>query len=160
MRTAARRTAIAALAILSVGNMASAEDDSGVHAFLSNAFGQAGSAGAAPQAAPEERSEPRQPVATQRGVRIAHVRPLTVRRQQPPVVAGPGPMPTDVKVSILNDPTLRAGDAVMTADGIRVFAGSRSWPYAKSDFVPIAQARDLSRDAVQVLAGLDSAPRS
>ena len=153
---------IAIVALVSVANVAMA-DDAGVHEFLMNAFGQAGQSAqtAAPIAPPAESGVPRRHVANDRSpvfrTHSVRYRPLTVRRAQPQFAVAAGPsMP--VKVSIYRDPTLRAGDAVMTAEGIRIFAGSRSWPYAKSDFVAIAQAHDLTRDTVKILADLNKAP--
>ena len=63
------------------------------------------------------------------------------------------------KVSIFEDRTLKRGDAVMTADGIRVFAGSASWPYTKADFIDLASAKDLNKDTTKVLAEVDRLPR-
>ena len=158
MRRGARRAVIAAVAVVSAANVAVAEDDSGVHAFLSNFFGQGGGAIVAP-------SVPAPAFATERVSRArtarhwASSRPLTVHRQQPRMVAAVGPT-KPAKVSIYDDRTLRPGDAVMTATGVRIFAGSTSWPYTKADFVTIAAAKDLSRETVKVLAGLDSLPRT
>ena len=168
MRIGARRAVVATCALVSLVNFASAADDAGVRAFFSNAFGQAGQAApavAAPSSEPAFRPNIRRRAAIDRAPTVvrhfASYRPLTVRRQAPKTEVATGPsVAAPIKVSIYNDPTMRAGDAVMTSDGIRVFAGSRSWPYAKSDFVTIAEARDLSHDTVKVLAGLNSAPRS
>ena len=63
------------------------------------------------------------------------------------------------KVSIFEDRTLKRGDVVMTADGIRVFAGSATWPYTKADFVDLATAKNLSKDTAKVLAEVDRLPR-
>ena len=63
------------------------------------------------------------------------------------------------KVSIFEDRTLRRGDAVMMAQGIRVFAGSNSWPYTPGDFVGLDDAKHLSRDTTKVLVQLDKLPR-
>ena len=62
-------------------------------------------------------------------------------------------------VSILRDRTLRKGDAVMMADGVRIFAGSTSWPYVSADFIALASARHISRSTTKVLAAIDLLPR-
>src|ERR1700712_3001605 len=49
------------------------------------------------------------------------------------------------KVSIFYDKTLQPGDAVMSFKGIRIFAGSKSWPYHDSDFVALADAKQLDK---------------
>jgi hypothetical protein len=46
---------------------------------------------------------------------------------------GLAPGPTN----ILDDPTLRRGDVVVTSDGLMVFRGSRRFPYTADDFDPI-----------------------
>ncbi len=63
------------------------------------------------------------------------------------------------KVSLLEDRTLKRGDVVMTANGIRVFAGSASFPYTKANFIELAAAKDLNKDTAKVLAEVDRLPR-
>ncbi len=63
------------------------------------------------------------------------------------------------KVSIFEDKTLRRGDAVMTVKGIRIFAGSNSWPYQDSDFVALADARQLDKGLQKILLAIDRMPR-
>ena len=62
-------------------------------------------------------------------------------------------------MSIYEDRTLRRGDAVMTADGVRIFAGSSSWPYTAGDFVSLRDAKNVDRDASKTFAQLDKLPR-
>ena len=151
MRTGFRRAAIASIAIVAVASAALA-DDSGVHDFLlSGSSASERSAPVAPAAAPVREGAQRE--------RPVSYRPLVIRRKTPRVVVAVGPT-KPAKVSIFEDRTLRPGDAVMMADGIRIFAGSRSWPYAKSDFVGLDKAHDLSRETVKVLAELNTLPRS
>jgi hypothetical protein len=50
-----------------------------------------------------------------------------------PVKPGPAQRPT----SILEDPTLRRGDVVVTPDGLMVFHGARRFPFAYEDFDPV-----------------------
>ena len=47
--------------------------------------------------------------------------------------------------SIYEDRTLRRGDAVMTDKGLRIFDGSRSFPYLPSDFVDLDKSRAVPK---------------
>ena len=59
---------------------------------------------------------------------------------------------------IFLDKTLRAGDAVMTKDGIRIYAGDKSSSsHEASDFVPLANARRVKKGARVALAAIDTA---
>ncbi len=49
-------------------------------------------------------------------------------------------LPQKGPVSIYKDRTLRRGDAVMTAQGLRVFKGASHFPYKPADFVALAEA--------------------
>lgn len=138
-------------------------DDSGLHAFFSSLL--PGGAGHAAAPAPVETSRPVRmsrpyggdwPIESR--LRMARARPLTVHPHEPRIVVAQGPT-KPVKVSILEDRTLRAGDAVMTAKGIRIFAGSTSWPYTPGDFVRLDAAGHLGKDTSKVLAQLDRLPR-
>lgn len=63
-------------------------------------------------------------------------------------------------MDVKEDPTLRRGDIVMTAEGGRVFAGGRKGPpYRDADFVPPSRFPDLSRDMKARLAELEVASR-
>jgi hypothetical protein len=53
-----------------------------------------------------------------------------------PKVIEPGVAPR--RTSILDDPTLRRGDVVVTSEGLMVFRGSRRFPYTHGDFDPVA----------------------
>jgi hypothetical protein len=168
-RGALRRTArfaIAGAAILGAVQGASA-DDAGVHDFFSAIFGGgAGSAGNGEEArtnsAPAASPTVDGPIERHHSFRS---RPLTVRLHRAPKDASPKLVVSrDVpakpgKVSIFEDKTLRRGDAVMTSKGIRIFAGSNSWPYVPQDFVSLAEADHMSQDTSKVLAQLDRAPR-
>jgi hypothetical protein len=52
-----------------------------------------------------------------------------------PKVAEPGVAPRTT--GILDDPTLRRGDVVVTSDGLMVFRGSRGFPHTFGDFDPV-----------------------
>ena len=53
-----------------------------------------------------------------------------------PRVREPGIAPG--RTNILDDPTLRRGDVVVTSDGLMVFRGSQRFPYTSDDFDPVA----------------------
>ncbi len=82
-------------------------------------------------------------------------RPLTVKLHRPKMAHIAKPDGKPVKVSIFEDKTLRRGDAVMTTSGIRIFAGSSSWPYRQSDFVAIADAGHMNGSYQKALLVLD-----
>jgi hypothetical protein len=52
-----------------------------------------------------------------------------------PKVIEPGVAPRST--GILDDPTLRRGDVVVTSDGLMVFRGSRGFPHTFGDFDPV-----------------------
>ena len=140
---------------------ASAED--GLGGFLSSIFGggNSGQQAAAPVAAPVS-YEP-SPAYGHSYTRFSpsfHRPALTVRLHKAVPNVGVAQVPTKPeKVSIFEDRTLKRGDAVMTADGIRVFAGSATWPYTRADFIDLAAAKDLNKDTVKVLAEVNRLPR-
>ncbi len=150
------RLAVAGAMTLGAVRGASA-DDAGIHDFFSAIFGGGAEQ---TQVAPVPQPNSAWPAAESR--RVVRSRPLTVRLRKPaaPRVAVTSDVPTKpVKVSIFEDRTLRRGDAVMTAHGIRIFAGSSSWPYAPDDFVSLEQAGRMNKDTSKVLAQLDRMPR-
>ena len=80
--------------------------------------------------------------------------------------------PAGYSESLLNDPTLRKGDVVMTPKGFVVFQGAKTRSITSSDFVALSQARSLPEGlratlidieragASQRQAGADSSPSS
>jgi hypothetical protein len=62
--------------------------------------------------------------------------------------------------ALMQDKTLVPGDIVVTAAGIRVFAGGKDIPYRQSDFVPYREARDLPRRVKSYLASIDHPARA
>lgn len=52
-----------------------------------------------------------------------------------PKVTEPGVAPA--RTGILDDPTLRRGDVIVTSEGLMVFRGARRFPYTPSDFDPV-----------------------
>ena len=89
-------------------------------------------------------------------------RPLVVRphrkARSAPRAATIAKGPTE-PVSIYEDKTLRRGDAVMTANGMRIFRGSNTMPYRDADFVAISESGGLSRDVAKTLMAMDRVPR-
>ena len=56
------------------------------------------------------------------------------------------------------DPTLRPGDIVVTAEGPKVYKGNRRTPHKVSDFVPAEDYRGLSKSMRQNLSEMRVAP--
>ncbi len=158
------RTLVAGTAILGVAHTASARDDAGVHDFFSSMFGGGEQSGSAPAAAQHYQQTPFVDPLEGLGRSATSSRaerPLTVKLHRPKVAKLTRLVQLPARsgrVSIFEDRTLRRGDAVMTAKGIRIFAGSRSWPYQETDFVALADARQLSKDLQKVLLDLDRMP--
>jgi hypothetical protein len=59
--------------------------------------------------------------------------------------------------SLLNDPTLRKGDVVMTPKGFVVFQGAKTRSIRSSDFVALSQARSLPKELRAVLVDMERA---
>ena len=59
--------------------------------------------------------------------------------------------------SLLNDPTLRKGDVVMTPKGFVVFEGAKTRSITSSDFVALSQARSLPKDLRATLVDMERA---
>ncbi|HXY58931.1 MAG TPA: DUF2865 domain-containing protein [Methylocystis sp.] len=59
--------------------------------------------------------------------------------------------------ALLNDPTLRPGDSVVTSEGVKVFAGDSSGPHSKGSFLSLAETRDISPSQRGALAAIDRA---
>ena len=128
---------------------ASAADSGGIEGFFSRAFGFGGGQ---TQSAPPIWQDPDD--ALDRPLIVRPHRKRTTMRM-PQVVKGP-----TVPVSIFEDKTLRRGDAVMTAQGIRIFQGSRSLPYNAADFVAISDADGVSKTVQKALVAIDNVPRT
>lgn len=59
--------------------------------------------------------------------------------------------------ALLNDPTLRPGDSVVTSEGVKVFEGSSYAPHSKESFLSLAETRDIPRSQRGALAAIDRA---
>src|SRR5437660_1899822 len=134
-----RRTAflLVGLAGLTMVGKAVAED-AGIWQFL---LGQGRGGGYSAPPAPAWPPLMRPPmygprVASPRAVR----KPVVHLRVVRPKAIAQTDIPQKGPVSIYNDRTLRRGDSVMTAQGLRVFKGSSHFPYRASDFVLLAEA--------------------
>ena len=141
--------AVAFAAVFSLQTSASARDNGGVAEFFAQQFGIGSDAPASASAPIWSEDNP-------------FDRPLVVRphhrKPRAPRVIATVKAPTG-PVSIYEDRTLRRGDAVMTARGIRIFNGSDSVPYRESDFVEISEAR-VSKDLAKTLIAMDRVPRT
>jgi hypothetical protein len=122
-----------------------AADDAGVGAFFRDQFG----IGADPTPPAPVYDEPVS-------------RPLIVRPHRRPqraaaakIVVGPV-----APVSIYNDRTLKVGDAVMTAKGLRVFVGGHGAPYTDADFLAVSDVDGLPKQVQKALLIIDKAPRT
>lgn len=64
------------------------------------------------------------------------------------------------RLPITHDFTLRAGDVVVTDNGVRVFAGSSRFPYRQADFVDARSygrlPADMRRRVVEIQAGIQA----
>ena len=68
--------------------------------------------------------------------------------------------PTDRTEALMRDATLRAGDVIMTDEGVRVFAGRSACPHTVRDFQTLAEAsRALPRGERMVLAAMERATK-
>ena len=59
--------------------------------------------------------------------------------------------------SLLHDFTLRRGDAVVTATGVKVFHGGGHFPYRQADFIRLAQSRDVRQSALTSFRAIERA---
>jgi hypothetical protein len=62
--------------------------------------------------------------------------------------------------AVLNDPTLRKGDVVVTTKGFLVFQGAKTRSITSSDFVALSQARSLPKDLRAALVAMERASAS
>ena len=64
---------------------------------------------------------------------------------------GPGGL---AQIDVQSDPTLRAGDVVVTAEGPSVFKGSGHFPYKTADFTPVGNLGKVHADLRKHLSGV------
>ena len=149
IRTVTRSSAALAATccvMLAAVDPAAARDD-GVLQFFSSVFGGAGASSSQVAPSGENIESPRQG------------RPLTVRPRRIPRLAVAAVPIKPEKVAILEDRTLRRGDAVMTAGGLRIFVGSTSGLHTKDDFIDLAKSgHEVTTTTEKVLADLNRRP--
>ncbi len=163
-RSGRRVVIVLGTAVLMAGAATGASAEDGVQNFFSSIFGGGEQRQAAPESQPQPSSAPATDVS---GTRPRYApRALTVKLHRPKVIreahvsrVAQVPSKPD-KVSIFVDKTLRRGDAVMTRHGMRIFAGSSSWPYRDNDFVAVAEAGRMDKGIQTTLLSLDSLPRN
>lgn len=73
---------------------------------------------------------------------------------------GPRSDEIDQSDAILHDPTLRHGDSMMTAQGVRIFHGQSACPHKSSEFLSLAETRNLSATKRGALAAIEQAMRA
>ncbi|MCL2453266.1 MAG: hypothetical protein FWD08_06425, partial [Alphaproteobacteria bacterium] len=66
-----------------------------------------------------------------------------------------GPRHAPTRVDLMDDDSLRRGDAVMTQDGIRIFVGPSGDHHQPEDFQAVTEIKNLSKRERQALVGLD-----
>lgn len=154
---AARRGAALVLAtVVALGSVPAHAEDGGFFGFLSSALG-GGSAAPATPAAPAPSvtgGEQARPLTVRRAPKkAAHAGTGRARLAHVPGKTGP--------ISIYEDPTLRSGDAVMTKDGMRVFAGGRfspEHPFEAADFVAVSAAKTVGPNLKKTVIELNKLP--
>jgi hypothetical protein len=57
-------------------------------------------------------------------------------------------------INVMNDPTLKSGDAIVTIEGAVVFNGASRPPFKRADFVPLQSASMLNQPSRQRIASL------
>ncbi len=62
--------------------------------------------------------------------------------------------------ALLHDTTLRSGDIVATAEGLRVYEGGGGCPHKAGDFLALASARDLSSTKRNSLVAIENAMKT
>lgn len=137
--------AIVLMAFCARATQVFAADDAGLGSFFRDALG----IGAEPQAAPSPVFES----PAERPVTIRRKRIRTAGSRQVKIAVGPV-----APVSIYDDRTLRAGDAVMTKTGLRVFIGGHGAPYSDADFAALSDTDGLPRQVQKELVALNKGP--
>jgi hypothetical protein len=66
----------------------------------------------------------------------------------------PTEIPSNPHLALMTDPTLMPGDIVIFPDGPRVFQGTPGRRHARSDFVPFAKAKGLTKSDRRYLTAL------
>ena len=85
-----------------------------------------------------------------------HEHKLTARRKLDAADETDHPGRPPAPADIMDDDSLRPGDAVMTANGIRIFIGSSGTHHAPQDFRKLSEINGFSRRERKALAALDA----
>ena len=83
-----------------------------------------------------------------------HAQKLSARRKM--VVADHHPVGPVPPTDLMDDESLRHGDAVMTASGIRIFTGDSGDHHEPQDFRKLSEIKGLSKRERKALAALDA----
>jgi hypothetical protein len=83
-----------------------------------------------------------------------HAHKLSTRRKM--VVADNHPVGPVPPTDLMDDESLRPGDAVVTASGIRIFIGSSASHHAPDDFRKLSEIKGLPKRERKALAALDA----
>lgn len=151
--------ALALSAAVTLSAPSARAEDGGFFGFLSSALGGGSSPAPAPAPAPTASEGERvRPLTVRRAVKkpgSAAARAATGRARMARLPGKAGP------VSIYEDRTLRDGDAVMTKDGMKVFAGGRfspDHPYSEADFVAVSASKAVAPNLKKTVIELNKLP--
>ncbi len=151
-----RRATLVLSAALMLGSVPARAEDGGFFGFLSSALGGGSSAPAAPAAPAPSEGEQVRPLTVRRAPKkAAHAGAARAHFARIPGKTGP--------VSIYEDPTLRSGDAVMTKDGMKVFAGGRfspEHPFEDADFIAVSASKTVAPNLKKTVIELNKLPHS
>jgi hypothetical protein len=73
---------------------------------------------------------------------------------------GKAEMAADRTDALFHDKTLRAGDSIVTSEGVRIFRGHAACPHMPGEFVALAAASGLSKTKRNALLALEQAMRT
>lgn len=85
-----------------------------------------------------------------------HEHKLTARRKLTVADETDHPVGPQPPVDLMDDDSLRPGDAVMTASGIRIFTGDSGTPHEPRDFRKLSEIKGVSKRERKALAALDA----
>ncbi len=85
-----------------------------------------------------------------------HEHKFTARRKLTVADETDHPVGPQAPVDLMDDDSLRPGDAVMTASGIRIFTGDSGTPHEPRDFRKLSEIKGVSKRERKALAALDA----
>jgi hypothetical protein len=162
--SAPRRAAIAIAACLALSltlALPSGPAEAGFFDFLFPPLQPAPAAPAyRPRGAPHfSRYRPTYHVERRQRAHFGHPQKKAVAARPQKIVEDKGPVLQRV-TGLMQDGSLKRGDAVMTFGGVRVFIGSEGSHHKVDDFAPISESRDLSRRQRSALLAIDPASQA